>query len=85
MVKSTLNKIFLSASIPFPDRDKRFYDTSDIIAIRDSVRALATVVIPHAKLIWGGHPAITPLIRFVMSATKINLKKTCYNLSIKVL
>ncbi len=75
MVKKNLNKVFLAASIPLPDRDRKFYDTADIIAIRDSVRALATVVIPNAKLIWGGHPAITPLIRFVLSAMKIDLKE----------
>jgi len=74
MVKESLNKIFLSASIPYSDRDKKFYDTADIVAIRDSVRALATVVIPKAHLIWGGHPAITPLIRFVMGKINCELK-----------
>lgn len=58
--------IFLSASIPEPS-NHLYYDTSDVIAIRDSVRALATVVIPKTQLIWGGHPAITPLIRYVIS------------------
>ncbi len=75
MVKDNLNKVFLSASIPYPDRDKKFYDTADIVSIRDSVRALATVVIPKAQLIWGGHPSITPLIRFVMDRMNIDLKK----------
>lgn len=74
MAKENLKKVFLSASIPFPERDPRFYDTADIIAIRDAVRALATVVIPKAMLIWGGHPAITPLIRFVMGQLNTNLK-----------
>ncbi|HCT23859.1 MAG TPA: hypothetical protein DIW54_11240 [Chitinophagaceae bacterium] len=66
MAPKTLNKIFLSASIPYVERDKKFYDTADILAIRDSVRALAAVVIPKAHLVWGGHPAITPLIRHVV-------------------
>lgn len=74
MAKQDLNRIFLSASIPYPERDKRFYDTADIIAIRDAVRALATVVIPKAHLVWGGHPSITPLIRFVMERMNVNLK-----------
>jgi len=74
MAKQDLNKIFLSASIPYPDRDKKFYDTADIVAIRDAVRALATVVIPKAHLIWGGHPSITPLIRFVMERMNADLK-----------
>jgi len=75
MARQHLNKVFLSASIPYPDRDKKFYDTADIVAIRDAVRALATVVIPKAHLVWGGHPSITPLIRFVMERMKVDLKK----------
>ena len=74
MAKKTINKLFLSASIPYENRDRKFYETADIIAIRDSVRALATVVIPKAHLIWGGHPAITPLIRHVMGRMNANLK-----------
>ncbi|MBN8718600.1 MAG: hypothetical protein J0H85_04090 [Sediminibacterium magnilacihabitans] len=66
MAKKILNKIFLSASIPYADRHPEFYDTADVLAIRDSVRALAAVVIPKAHLVWGGHPAITPLIRYVV-------------------
>jgi hypothetical protein len=66
MAEKTLNKIFLSASIPYADRHPQFYDTADVLAIRDSVRALAAVVIPKAHLVWGGHPAITPLIRHVV-------------------
>lgn len=57
---------FLSASIPSPLRDTKYVSTADIIAIRDAVRALATVVIPKSSLVWGGHPAITPLIRYVL-------------------
>jgi len=75
MAAKHLNKIFLSASIPSIERDKKFYDTADIIAIRDSVRALATVIIPKAHLVWGGHPSITPLIRNVMERMNSNLKQ----------
>lgn len=75
MAKDNLNKVFLSASIPNPDRDKKFYDTADIVSIRDAVRALATVVIPKAQLVWGGHPSITPLIRFVMDKMNVDLKR----------
>jgi len=74
MAKDNLNKVFLSASIPYPQRDKKYYDTADIVSIRDAVRALATVVIPKAHLVWGGHPSITPLIRFVMDRMNVDLK-----------
>ena len=63
--------IFLSASIPDPERDRRYYSTMDPIAIRDAARALATVVLPHATLFWGGHPSITPLIRVVAESLGI--------------
>lgn len=75
MAKKKLSKIFLSASIPFQDRDPKFYQTADVIAIRDAVKALATVVIPNSILIWGGHPAITPLIRFVMDKMGTDVRK----------
>jgi hypothetical protein len=75
MADKDLTRIFLSASIPYPDRDKKFYETADIVAIRDAVRALATVVIPNAHLVWGGHPSITPLIRFVMKKMNVDLKQ----------
>lgn len=75
MAKINLNKVFLSASIPYPNRDKKFYDTADIVSIRDAVRALATVIIPKAHLVWAGHPSITPLIRFVLDKMDVDLKK----------
>jgi len=66
--------IFLSASIPNKDRDKKYFESADVIAIRDAVRALATLVIPQTKLIWGGHPAITPLIRHVLNRMNFSPK-----------
>lgn len=67
--------IFLSASIPNQERNKKYYETADIVAIRDAVRALATVVIPKSHLVWGGHPAITPLIHYVMRKMNSDLKQ----------
>lgn len=57
--------IFLSASIPTPDRRSRYYETADVIAIRDSIKALVAAAIPNFVLIWGGHPSITPMIRLL--------------------
>ncbi len=61
MAQEQLN-IFLSASIPLKERDAKYFSTADVIAIRDSVLALASVALPKYRLIWGGHPSITPLI-----------------------
>ncbi|MFZ4263797.1 hypothetical protein ACFRAE_17305 [Sphingobacterium sp. HJSM2_6] len=64
-----MKNIFLSASIPLPERHPKYYDTADIIAIRDAVIALASIVIDKHRIIWGGHPSITPLINFVIERT----------------
>ncbi len=65
MASKQLN-IFLSASIPMPGRDLKYIGTADVIAIRDSVLALTTVLLPKYRLIWGGHPSITALIAYVL-------------------
>ena len=70
-----MKSIFLSASIPLPERDEKYIGTADIIAIRDAVIALTTVVLPHHKLIWGGHPSITPLIYYVMERLNLNIQE----------
>ena len=70
-----MKNIFLSASIPLPERDEKYIGTAAIIAIRDAVIALTTVVLPHHKLIWGGHPSITPLIYYVMERLNLNIQE----------
>ncbi|RRT86400.1 SLOG domain-containing protein [Empedobacter falsenii] len=77
-----MKNIFLSASIPLPERHPKYYDTADIIAIRDSVIALASIVIDKHRIIWGGHPSITPLINFVIERTvQYRIDKSANNMS----
>jgi hypothetical protein len=54
--------VFLSASVPLPSRHRRFYETAEVLGIRESVKALVEVVLPVGRITSGGHPAITPLI-----------------------
>ena len=63
-----IKNIFLSASVPLEERDPKFFETADVIAIRDAVIALASTVLANKEyhLIWGGHPSITPLITLVL-------------------
>jgi len=75
MAKKELKNIFLSASIPLPERDPKYYETADVIAIRDAVVALATTVLPHNRLVWGGHPSITPLINYVLKKSKLDIQE----------
>lgn len=75
MAKSELKNIFLSASIPLLERHKKYLKTADIVAIRDSIIALTTVVLPEHRLVWGGHPSITPLIYYVMERMSIDVQE----------
>ena len=70
-----IKNIFLSASIPLQERNPLYIETADIIAIRDAVIALTTVVLPRYRLIWGGHPSITPLIYYVMERLNLNIQE----------
>lgn len=54
--------IFLSASVPKPGRG-HFHENADPWLIQSAVRALVSVVLGRRHLVWGGHPAITPMVR----------------------
>ncbi|HCE54837.1 MAG TPA: hypothetical protein DER05_07460 [Lutibacter sp.] len=74
MASKELKNIFLSAGIPFKERHEKYYRTADIIAIRDAVIALSSVVLPKYRLIWGGHPSITPIIYYVLEKFEIDIQ-----------
>jgi hypothetical protein len=57
---------FLSASVPLPQRDEAFLATADVIAIREAIKAVVEEIIPRGNLIFGGHPAITPLVSILL-------------------
>lgn len=67
-----MKNIFLSASIPLPERHPKYYDSADMIAIRDAVIALSSIALPKHRIIWGGHPSITPLIYYVIERLIVN-------------
>lgn len=66
-------EIFLSASVPLPDRNRLFFDTADVLAIREAIKALVEVVLPDGRITCGGHPAITPLL--ALFAREANLDR----------
>jgi hypothetical protein len=72
-IKERHPAIFLSASIPTQDRAARYFDTSNVIAIRDCVKALVAAAVPPHALIWGGHPSITPMIRLLAESHPKNI------------
>jgi hypothetical protein len=54
--------IFLSASVPDPKRGPDYAATADSVSIGAAVSALVHVTLGRRPLVWGGHPAITPMI-----------------------
>ena len=57
--------IFLSASEPNPKRSPEYWDNRRLLNVREAVRALAFHVLSRGPLVFGGHPAITPLVRAI--------------------
>jgi hypothetical protein len=57
--------VFLAASVPDPSRDPSYCATGESLAIRDAVIALVTVTLARTTLVFGGHPAITPMVKWV--------------------
>lgn len=53
--------IFLSASVPDPGRGD-YYKTAVPYLIQYAVRELVIATIRDWRIIWGGHPAITPMV-----------------------
>jgi hypothetical protein len=56
-----MGAIFLSASVPLIDRGI-YHETANPFLIQCAVRELVIAVIRKHKIVWGGHPAITPMI-----------------------
>ncbi|NJN35720.1 MAG: hypothetical protein HC794_00145 [Nitrospiraceae bacterium] len=52
--------VFLSASVPQPGR--RGFDSFDPVLVASAVHAFVEVVLGRRLLVWGGQPAITPII-----------------------
>lgn len=67
MTQQTLNPIFLSASIP--DRAP-YMENSDPLLIREAVLALVAVMVRKRELVFGGHPAISPLVEHAARTLK---------------
>lgn len=55
--------IFLSASLPQPNRNEKYFKTANPLEITDAVIAVARAVFSRkGKIVFGGHPTISPLI-----------------------
>lgn len=66
-----MKSIFLSASIPVAGRGD-FYKTADIYLIKQAVREFLIVCLGRRHIVWGGHPAITPIFWAVCQDLGVN-------------
>jgi hypothetical protein len=70
-----MSAIFLSASVPVPGRDN-YYENSDPFLIQTAVREFVTAVLGRRLIIWGGHPAITPMVWAVCEDLGVSFAKS---------
>lgn len=66
-----MSAIFLSASVPVEGRGN-YHETADPFLIQIAVRELIMAVVPQHQVVWGGHPAITPMIKAVCQDLNIS-------------
>jgi SLOG cluster3 family len=66
-----MGTIFLSASVPVVGRGD-YYKTADPFLIQFAVRELIMSSIRDWKIVWGGHPAITPMIATICQDMKVD-------------
>ena len=61
--KGLVKTFFLSAGVPLRSRNPTYYETADIVAIRESLRGFLAAVLPTSRVVFGGQAAITPMFR----------------------
>ncbi len=69
-----MSAIFLSASVPIIGRGN-YYESADPFLIQSAVRELVTAVLGRRLLVWGGHPAITPMVWAVCEDLGVDFAK----------
>lgn len=57
-----MSAIFLSASVPDADEGRRYFENADPFLIQFAVREFLTAALGRRLVVWGGHPAITPMV-----------------------
>lgn len=66
-----MGQIFLSASVPVQGRGD-FFESADPFLIQFAVRELMTVCLGRRRIVWGGHPAITPMVWAVCESLDVS-------------
>jgi hypothetical protein len=66
--------VFLSASEPNPQRSAEYWDSRKLLNVREAVRAFCAHALAHFPVVFGGHPAITPLVNNVAERITFDAK-----------
>lgn len=66
-----MDAIFLSASVPVVGRGN-YHETANPFLIQCAVRELVISVIRTHRIVWGGHPSITPMIWRICEDLDVN-------------
>jgi hypothetical protein len=59
--------VLLSASEPDPQRRAEYWVSRNLLNVREAVRIFCAHALAHYPVVYGGHPAITPLVGQVAS------------------
>lgn len=70
-----MSAVFLSASVPVVGRGN-YYETADPFLIQCAVREFVMAVIGRQQIVWGGHPAITPMIWSIYEDLGVDYSKS---------
>ena len=66
-----MDAIFLSASVPIAGRGS-YHETANPFLIQCAVRELVISVIRTHRIVWGGHPSVTPMIWSICEDLDVN-------------
>jgi hypothetical protein len=69
-----MGAIFLSASVPVVGRGT-YYKSADPFLIQFAVREFVTAALGRRLIVWGGHPAITPMVWAVCEDLGVSFSK----------
>jgi SLOG cluster3 family len=70
-----MNAVFLSASVPVAGRGN-YYETANPFLIQTAVREFVTTALGRRLIVWGGHPAITPMVWAVCEDLGVEFAKS---------
>jgi len=69
-----MSAIFLSASVPVVGRGN-YYESADPFLIQVAVREFMMTALGRRLIVWGGHPAITPMVWAVCEDLGVSFSK----------